>query len=651
MSNNETQALWPPCAAACPVGTDVRGYVQAIARGRYEQAFEIARASNPLVSTCGRICAHPCESRCRRGSIEDPISSRALKRFVVEQAHDYRIRTRKRAEITRAEKVAVIGAGPSGLTAAVDIIKAGYAVTIFEKEAGPGGMLRNAIPKYRLPESVLQEDIDDILGLGVQILCNQELGKDFTFDDLRAQGFKAFILSIGLQLANSLPLEGSDAKGVHLALPLLRQFARGEKPLLGNSVVVIGGGNVAVDVARSARRIGIKNIRMVCLEAPHEVPASPWEIEEANEEGIDLMCSLGPRRILAVDGRVTGIEFKKCTSVFNAEGRFAPVFSEDCLTVMECDSLVLSIGQRNDIAFAAQEGLETKGPRLAFDPKTLATNTEGIFVTGEIATGPGAAIQAIATGHRVARAVRHYIEKGCLTDVSPEPRNSIGQLFESTRSRIVPEARTQLVNRPAELRVETFDPFEEPLSEEEAVREADRCLNCGTGAELVTGKCASCLTCQRVCPFGVALVHGRAVFPEDGCVACGLCATECPGHAIEIRRFPSGMVEDEIERVVQARHDRTVVFDCLLKRSTRTGIESNEAVLVSCLATIRTEHIMHAFDKDAESVIVETCPDKNCRLAAFLPRLAKRIRHLRNDLSAIGISDSLVYKGESSQPE
>lgn len=647
MSGNETQALWPPCAAACPVGTDVRGYVQAIAQGRYEEAFEIARASNPLVSTCGRICAHPCESRCRRGSIEDPISSRALKRFVVEQAHEYRIRARKRAEITRAGKVAVIGAGPSGLTAAVDMIKAGYAVTIFEKEAGPGGMLRNAIPKYRLPQSVLQEDIEDILSLGVQILCNQELGKNFTFDDLRTQGFKAFILSIGLQLANSLPLEGSDAKGVHLALPLLRQFARGEKPLLGDSVVIVGGGNVAVDVARSARRVGIKNIRMVCLEAPHEVPASPWEIEEANEEGIDLMCSLGPRRILAVDGRVKGVEFKKCLSVFNSEGRFAPVFGEDCLTEMECDSVVLSIGQRNDIGFAVNEGLETSGPRLAFDPKTLATTTEGVFVTGEIATGPGAAIQSIATGHRVARATKHYLDTGSLTDVSTESRNSIGPLFESTSSRIRPEARVQLVNSSPEVRVESFAPFEQSLTEADAVSEARRCLNCGTGAELITGKCASCLSCQRICPFGVARVNGRARFPEDGCVACGLCATECPAHAIIIRRFPEGQVENDVEQVLNDRRDRTVIFDCLLRSSDRTGMEDRESVLVPCLAGLRTEHIMYAFEKEAESVVIMACPDKTCRLSAFLPRLAKRIRHLRNDLSAIGISDDLVYKGEA----
>ncbi|MFH1146884.1 MAG: FAD-dependent oxidoreductase [Pseudomonadota bacterium] len=642
MTSEQSQSLWPPCAAACPAGTDVRGYVQALAMGKYEEAFEIARGSNPFVSTCGRICAHPCESRCRRGSIEAPISSRALKRFVVEQTHDYRVRTRKRADITKTEKVAIIGAGPSGLTAAVDIIKSGYAVTVFEKEAGAGGMLRNAIPKYRLPDSVLQEDIDDIVALGIEIRCSRELGKDFTFNELRSQGFSAILLSIGLQLANSLPLDGLDTKGVHLALPLLRQFARGERPVLGDSVVVIGGGNVAVDVARSARRLGINKIRMVCIEAAHEVPASPWEIEEATEEGIELICSLGPKRILAADGRVEGMEFKKCLSVFNAEGRFCPVFGEDCLTVMECDSLVLSIGQRNDIGFAAQEGLGTTGPRLAFDPKTLATTTEGVFVTGEIATGPGAAIQAIATGHRAARAVMHYLETGCLTDVSAEPRNSIGPLFESTRSHIIPEARAEIVNLSPEMRVESFDPFEEPLSEEAAVREARRCLNCGTGAELITGKCASCLSCQRVCPFGVARVNGKAVFPQDGCVACGLCATECPAHAIIIRRFPQEMVEHDIERALQGRSDRTIVFDCLFKRSTRSSMESHEAVLIPCLAGLRTEHIMYAFEKDAESVLVKSCPDGNCRLSRSLPRLVKRIRRLQADLEAMGMAEKLV---------
>lgn len=643
MSEVKPVTILPPCSAACPAGTDVRGYVQAIGQGKYEEAFEIARARNPFVSVCGRICPHPCEEQCRRGSIDAAISSRALKRFITEKSREYRRKNRPQAQLTKTSKIAVIGSGPSGLTAAADLARSGYPVTVFEKEPRPGGMLVNAIPKYRLPEDILQEDIDDILSLGVEIVCNQTLGRDLSINELHSRGYQAILLSLGLQLSNSLPIPGIEAEGCHLALPLLNSIARGEKTAIGEKVVVVGGGNVAIDVARSVRRTGSVRVTVICLENSAEMPASPWEVTESVEEGIDIIHSMGPSRILAGNGKVQAVEFKACKRVFDENGRFAPLFCEEDLSLLECDSVVLAIGQRNDLSFSAREGLATTGTRLVYSPESLNTSIPGVFVTGELATGPGAAIQAIASGHNAAGIIRNYLETGQFPEAEDKSSYVIGPVPESTRRRVMPEKGILLKNLPPEKRISGFEPYEAVLSEEEAIYESRRCLNCGSGAELIPGKCAGCLSCQRTCPFEVPRVTSKAHFALEGCVACGICAAECPACAVSILRFPEHVLNGSIRNALSAGSQ--VIFECARTCKSRSEMEKTKTVMLPCLAALAGSYILKAFEMGAETVEIKTCPGKECTLAASLPRLSLRVRKIIEDLKELGLEDKISYAG------
>ncbi|MHC4250726.1 MAG: FAD-dependent oxidoreductase, partial [Planctomycetota bacterium] len=347
---------WAPCRSACPVHADVRGYIELIARGRYRDALDLIREVLPFPSVCGRICHHPCEQECRRGELDEPAAIRDLKRFVAE--YDYPDAPEFHPVKQDKAKVAIVGAGPAGLAAALDLAKLGYQPTVFDKAPVAGGAVATAIPTYRLPRSVIQKDIDAIVAQGVEIRTGVEVGKDVTLADLRSQGFGAVILAVGLSKSRGLPIPGADAARVQLALPFLEDFVFDRKPDMGASVVVIGGGNVAIDVARTALRGGAEQVRMVCLESEEEQPAWDWETREALDEGIETSYRLGPTRVVVEDGVVKGMEFRKVTAVFDADGRFDPKYDDADLTTMDCDTVVFAIGQASDLGFV--EGSDVK---------------------------------------------------------------------------------------------------------------------------------------------------------------------------------------------------------------------------------------------------------------------------------------------------
>lgn len=646
-----------PCLVACPVHTDTPIYVQRIVEGRYEEALDLLLAANPFSSVCGRICHHPCEQSCRRRKVDAPVGLRQLKRFVVEATQDYRLRRRAPLERTRTERVAIIGGGPAGLTAAHDLARAGFGVTVFEAAAEPGGMLGTAIPRFRLPYHVLREDIDDILALGVELITGCAVGRDIDFGELR-RGYEAVLLATGLSESRGLGVPGIDSQGVLLALPLLRATCAGDPPPLGERVVVIGGGNVAMDVARCARRLGAGEVTLVCLESREQMPAWDWEIEEALEEGVKLAPSWGPKAVLARDGAVTGVEFKRCLRVFDEQGGFNPSFDEDETMTMEADTVVLAIGQRADLSCLKGSALAlSAGGRLAYDLETMATPERGVFACGEVVTGPGAAVEAVADGHRAARAIRHFLDTGeLLKQPSKEELPSIADLPQETIERIKERARVRVSLAEADARVRDFTEIERGFTEEEARAEAQRCLACTTGAFVDEDRCVACLTCVRICPFGVATVSRTAIMPQEKCQACGLCAALCPAAAIALKRFGAERVQQDLRRLlgglgVRSRPALIVSFCCLYETTSRRFLDANPEdvaatgvarVLVPCVGRLSVADLLAPFELGADGVCVIACADGECLYPTAEERLGARVDQVKRILDEIGVGGERI---------
>jgi NADPH-dependent glutamate synthase beta subunit-like oxidoreductase/NAD-dependent dihydropyrimidine dehydrogenase PreA subunit len=585
-----------PCKWACPVHTEAGKYVTLIAEGRYREAYAVARRPNPLASICGRICAAPCETVCRRGELDAPIAIRALKRFVtekfgVESMMDFSVLSEiyGRREDRYTEKVAVIGSGPAGLACAHDLALRGYPVTIFEAAPVAGGMLRLGVPEYRLPRALIQLEIQAILSLGVELRLDARLGRDFTLADLRQQGYSAILLAVGAMRSRDLAIDGMDLDGVLKGVDYLLNVNLGYKVEMGNRIVVIGGGNVALDVARtaarggeqenlqrslsvvqaldvarSAIRFGAREVTVCCLESESEMPAAREELEEAAREGIVFRHRVGPKRLVGEKGTVTGVEFLSVSRVFDESGRFSPQFVEGSETILPTDTVIVAIGQTGDLSFLSPEdGVATNQGRIVVDPDTLQTTAKGIFSGGDAAFGPRIAITAVANGKRAARSIDEHLRGRSSPDEDPvveidvHPRYRRILDYES-----IP--RQKPPTRPISRRIGIAE-VEECFGEREAQLEATRCLHCWTntifeGSEADGTECLLCGGCQDVCPedcieiLPASVVRsGLKVFAqgsiilkdEETCIRCGLCARRCPAGTITMQSFTS----KEAERV------------------------------------------------------------------------------------------------------
>lgn len=597
-----------PCYWACPVHTEAGRYANLIAQGRFEEAYRVARAPNPFASICGRICAAPCETACRRGQLDKPIAIRALKRFVcerygVESMIDIRkIYAALGPKIKPKNRwVAVIGSGPAGMSCAHDLALMGYKVTVFEKQERPGGMLTLGVPEYRLPRELVRMEINAILSLGVELKLGKALGRDFSLQDLKENGYEAVFLAIGAHKSRDLQIEGVELDGVLRAVDFLLNINMGYKVELGEKIIVIGGGNVAIDVARtaarqerieevasditealdvarSAVRFGAKEVHMVVLEARDEMLATEEEIEEAKEERIQIHNSLGPNRILGKNGNVSGLETIKCVSVFDDQGRFNPKFAPGTEQVMAADSIIMAIGQSSDLSFIRPEdGIEiTPRNTIKVDPVTLATTAAGIFAGGDVVFGPRVAIDAIADGRRVARFIDEY-----LTGQKQEERKVQITVYDTyeyeQQSGFEKIDRVSIPVLPIDRRVGVAQ-VELGYTEEQAILEARRCLRCWINTvfeprEELGTECILCGGCVDVCPENcIELVSfnrlitdsdamaalersddfilGRrqtvtgeeiegAVMIKDEtiCIRCGLCAKRCPVSCIKMEEF------------------------------------------------------------------------------------------------------------------
>ena len=538
-----------PCMQACPVHTQAGRYVSLIAQGRYEEAYRYARLPNPFASICGRVCGHPCEPACRRGNFDAPISIRALKRFLTER-HGPESRNPidifpEKPQVLHEEKVAVIGSGPAGLSAAHDLALLGYRVTVFEAASVPGGMMHLGIPEYRLPRDVLQAQIREILDLGPELRLNARLGRDFSLSDLREQGYKAVLLAFGLHRSRDLQVPGNELDGVIKGIDFLLNVNLGYQFSIGKRVVVIGGGNVAIDVARSAireqqkrsaeqgpsgslpeelsssemdvamkefmdvsraaLRMGAREVHLICLESREEMPAFGEEIEEGVEEGLRLHPSLGPQRFVEKNGKVSGVETIRCLSVFDAQHRFNPQFEPGTETIIPCDTVILAIGQASDLSFLSpSDGIEaTRQGTVKIDPGTLMTTAPGVFAAGDIAFGPRLIISAVADGKKAAEQIERYLRGPAWT---PKPQyvqitvldhHRMAENFDEYSRLAVPilpiDRRTGITE------VETG------FTEEQARHEASRCLQCWIntifeGDEEHGTECILCGGCVDVCP-------------------------------------------------------------------------------------------------------------------------------------------------------
>jgi NADPH-dependent glutamate synthase beta subunit-like oxidoreductase len=465
-----------PCKAACPVHIDIPGYLRMIAEGQADEANAVIREKVPFPGVLGRVCIHPCEAVCRRGEVNEPISICALKRFAADGENGL-WKNESRVAPDTGKKVAVVGAGPAGLTAAFYLRKQGHAVSLLDSGSQAGGMMRYGIPEYRLPRNVLDNEIKDIINLGLEFQPNQSLGQDVTLDQLKNDGFDAIFLAVGAQQSRRIPLEGCNMPDVLWGLEFLRKVAEGEKVDLKDNIVVLGGGNVAVDVAMTARRCGATDVKMACLECLEDMPASPWELEEAQAEGIEVMPSRGPDKIIRQDGNITSMDLVECTCVFDDNGNFCPEFSQkkECILV---DQVIMAVGQAADLSFIEENGrIKVDRGLIVVDEKSLETGMSGIYAGGDAVKIPGAIIHAIAAGRQAAESIDKALGgSGKIDEVlfprgNPAPHLGRDEGFAGW----VREKAPQL---DGEARVKSFDEVATGYSAEQAVKEAKRCLQC-----------------------------------------------------------------------------------------------------------------------------------------------------------------------------
>jgi formate dehydrogenase (NADP+) beta subunit len=620
-----------PCMMACPAQTNAGRYVSLIAERKFEEAYRYARDPNPMASICGRVCAHPCETACRRGAIDKPISIRALKRFLTERygpESRHPLEPQRRAGEKLPYRVAIIGSGPVGLSAAHDLALMGYSVTIFEAAAVAGGMLCLGIPEYRLPRSVVEAQVREILDLGgITLKLNHEAGRDFTVSGLRQQGFDAVVIAVGAHRSRDLSIPGIEMDGVLKGIDFLLNSNLGYRFSIGKRVVVIGGGNVAMDVARSAARevikqhagglpesvpseeniaavathemmdvslsalrMGAREVNIVCLERRDEMPAALEEIEEAETEGILMHAGFGPKKVLGRNGSVAGLEVIKTKWVFDSSGRFNPAFFDNSESVIECDTVILAIGQTTKLDFLSPEDGVDVSPRglIVADRQSLQTTAPGIFAGGDCVFGPRLIIDSVGDGKRIAIGIDQYLRG----TKHPDPEIEVEVLERHQKSTGYMElARRAVPMLPLDRRTGVTE-VEIGYDEEAAVAEASRCLRCWIntvfeGNEEDGSRCILCGGCVDVCPEDclqlvplnqieflddtlehvrnnvelytvelddvaaeeLGVITGSAMLKDETkCIRCGLCAARCPVNVITMEAYhwvvksPTGLI-------------------------------------------------------------------------------------------------------------
>ncbi len=629
-------SLVPPCQAACPLHMDIREYVDLVAQGRIMEALQVVRSGNPFPSICAYVCTHPCEDACRRSQVDKPVAIRALKRFAVEFGADRMIHAE--AETTHQEKVAIVGSGPAGMACAYYLRKLGYPVTVFEAHSELGGMLRVGIPQYRLPREVVDTEVQRLTQMGVEIRTNTRVvSLDLLFD----LGYKAIFVTIGAHQSLRMGIEGEERSGVIDGATFLRKVNLGLKPSLGKRVAVVGGGNVAIDAARSAGRLDTKKVRILYRRSRAEMPADPAEVEQALEEGIE-------RR----NGRLSVTCIRMELGQPDPSGRRQPIPINDSEFSEEVDTLILAIGQAPQTPgdFRVRLG---RGSTIEVDPLTLTTNRAGVFAGGDAVTGPATVTEALAAGRLAASRIDDYLQHRYPLAGKEGKQSLTGDLLPETLEMITKIGRLEPPIVPPEARAKDFEPVELVYDWETATDEARRCLRCGMGAEMLfQDKCATCLTCLRVCPYHVPYLDasGTIQIPIEQCQACGICVAECPAKAIALRKpYDRRHITEELDHIIRSAAESRlkpliVGFCCQyglfgtgslasLWRGAKAGVW---IAPVLCVAKVEADHLLRAFEMGAEGVFIASCGEQ-CARENTASWLRQRVEKVRKALAQIGL--------------
>ena len=538
-----------PCKTACPAHIGIQGYLKMASEGRYTEALALIKKENPFPAVCGRICNKRCEAACTRGTIDEAIAIDEVKKFIAQKDLDASTRfiPKKVIPSNRGEfqqKIAIIGGGPAGLSCAFYLAEKGYRPTVFEKNKTAGGMLVYGIPSFKLEKDVVAAEIDVIKAMGVEIKTGVEVGKDVTIAQLREQGYKAFYIAIGCQGGRKAGIPGEEAEGVMTAVDFLRAVADDHGYQVKGRTVVVGGGNVAIDVSRTAGRCGSESVVQYCLEQRKEMPATAEEIEEAEEEGVTIKCGWGPKEILTKDGKVSGIVFKKCLSVKDGTGRFNPSYDENDTITVECDNVYLSIGQAivwGDLLAGSQVQLG-RGKGIVADPVTYQTAQADIFAGGDVYTGPKFAIDAIAAGKKAAVSIHRYVQ--------PHSSMTIGR-----------DKREFVELDKSDIKVEGYDntPRQVPgkkagVDSKKGFAESKACFT----EEQIKKETARCLSC------------GQSVVDENKCIGCGVCTTKCAFDAIHLHRE-----HPNASRMIKSEDKLKAILPNIVKREIKILLNPN----------------------------------------------------------------------------
>jgi len=540
-----------PCKAECPAHIGIQGYIKLASQGRYTEALELIKHENPFPAVCGRICPRKCESACTRGDVDDPIAIDDIKKFIAEQDLNKDTRYVPKVINKYGNKIAVIGAGPSGLSCAFYLAVDGYKVTVFEKQKVLGGMLTLGIPAFRLEKNVVNAEIDILKDLGVEFKTGVEVGTDVNLNDLRLQGFEAFYVAIGAQIGRKLSLEGEDAEGVVTGVEFLRRVNLGEDFKIDGETIVIGGGNVAIDVARTATRMGASQVNMYCLESREQMPALDEEIEESLAEDISINNSWGPKKIIVKNGHVIGLEFKKCISVFDENKRFNPKFDENQTKIVKADNVLISAGQGIDWGGLLKDSKIELNPNntIKADIVTLQTGEPDVFAGGDSLIGPRFAIDAIALGKEGAISIHRYVHPGQSLTIGRIKREY--RAFDKGNLELegydhLPRQKVSHIEENNSK--ETFKDLRGTFTEDQMKKETERCLGCGA-----------------------------TVVDQYLCVGCGVCTTKCKYDAIKLVRRYDGVG-------VELRELRPEIMKHALKRKVRIAVKKPVRFLQSMIS-------------------------------------------------------------------
>lgn len=653
------EKCFPPCRKACPAEINIQAYIALTSQGKFKEALEVIRKYIPLPAICGRVCFSPCEEACTRKDIDEALSIRALKRLVA----DYELKTEKTEKpnpIPRKhdEKIAIIGSGPAGLAAAYELVKMGYPVTIFEKASKPGGMLRECIPEYRLPKEVLDIEIQHLVNLGLEIKTNTALGKDIAIDSLFNQGYKAVFLATGAPKCLNLNIEGENLDGILHSLDFLKDVNSGKRIKLGDKVAVIGGGNVAVDAARTAKRLGSSEVTIIYRRSEEEMPAHHREVEEAKLEGVNFLFLASPKRFVGKNGKVVSIEcIRMSLGSPDETGRRRPIPIEGSEFTVPVDTVILAIGEAPDTSFLPKQIEVTKGNTITVDPITLETKMPRVFAGGDAVTGPASVIEAIAAGKKAAVSIDRYL-RGVDLKAEREEKTSEKTWVTSEKSlEKKPRQAVPCLDPPQ--RFGNFKEVEIGFSGETGIREAHRCFFCGPCAQCLEmedlcesddvivdeDRCIACANCEKICQYGAIKVEKSvAKVNQDLCKGCGTCAVECPAMAISMTNFTNEKILTSIKEAPKTWVDnepRILAFACnwchnqnidQLKKHSNIQIIS-----VKCTGRVDPLHILQAFWTGADGVLIINCHNSDCHYVSGALVASKRMEEMKKWLKAVGI--------------